>query len=94
MLVIDESMIKYILSLLILFLSACTSQVDEQLQRAGEYYIEHRAINDSIDEVLSRMETSPGSRQDVMKRILQATYLYNKGEVERPLMLLMPSDVS
>lgn len=73
----------YILSLLILFLSACTSQVDGQLQRAEEYYIEHHAINDSIDEVLSQMKTSPGSRQDVMKRILQATYLYQKGEVEK-----------
>ena len=73
----------YILSLLILLLSACTSQVDEQLQRAEEYYIKHRAINDSIDEVLSRIETTPGSRQDVMKRILQATYLYQTGEVEK-----------
>ena len=66
-----------------MFLSACTSQVDELLQRAEKYYIEHRAINDSIDEVLSRMETSPGSRQDVMKRILQATYLDKTGEVEK-----------
>lgn len=73
----------YILSLLILFLTACTSQVDEQLQRAEEYYIKHRAINDSIDEQLSRIETSPGSRQDVMKRILQATYLYKTGEIEK-----------
>lgn len=73
----------YILSLLILFLSACTSQVDEQLQRAEEYYIRHRAINDSIDEVLSQIETSPGSRQDMMKRILKATYLYQTGEVEK-----------
>lgn len=73
----------YILSLLILLLTACTSQVDEQLQRAEEYYIEHRAINDSIDEVLSRIETTPGSRQDMMKRILRATYLYKTGEVEK-----------
>lgn len=73
----------YILSLLILLLTACTSQVDEQLQRAEVYYIGHRAINDSIDEVLSRIETSPGSRQDVIKRILQATYLYKTGEVEK-----------
>lgn len=73
----------YILSLLILLLSACTSQVDEQLQRAEEYYIKHRAINDSIDGALSQIETTPGSRQDVMKRILQATYLYKTGEVEK-----------
>ncbi len=73
----------YILSLLILLLSACTSQVDEQLQRAEEYYIKHRAINDSIDGALSQIETTPGSRQDVMKRILQATYLYQTGEVEK-----------
>ena len=73
----------YILSLLILFLSACTSHVDEQLQRAEEYYIKHRAINDSIDGALSQIETTPGSRQDVKKRILQATYLYQTGEVEK-----------
>ncbi|MBQ0046108.1 MAG: hypothetical protein KBT33_01180 [Prevotellaceae bacterium] len=73
----------YILFLIIMLLSACTSQMDEQLQRAEEYYIEHRAINDSINEALSRIETSPSSRQDIMKRILQATYLYQKGETEK-----------
>lgn len=69
----------YILSFIItLIFASCTSQVDEQLQSAEEYYIEHHSINDSIDYVLSQIETAPGTRQDKMKRILHATNLFRK----------------
>lgn len=72
----------HILFLFILIISACTSQVDEQLRSAEEYYIEHHAINDSIDNALSQMVTTSGTSQDVMKRILHATYLFKSGGVE------------
>lgn len=74
--------IYFLLSIILLIFAACTSKVDEQLQSAEEYYIEHHAINDSIDEVLSRIETSSGTKQDMMKRILQATNLFKKNDME------------
>lgn len=73
----------YILSFIItLIFASCTSQVDEQLQSVEEYYIEHHSINDSIDNVLSQIETAPGTRQDKMKRILHATNLFRKNDME------------
>lgn len=49
---------------------------------AETYYIDHREITDSIEDVLSRTKTIPGTNQHLIKQILHSIYLYGKGRIE------------
>lgn len=50
---------------------------------AEAYYIRHRIITDSIDSVLSRIETTPGTGMHLMRKIFRSVYLYDIDDVQR-----------
>ena len=52
---------------------------------AEAYYIKTRTVPDSIDRVLSCMETTPGTHQHLAKKILHSIYLYRHGDAKEAL---------
>lgn len=52
---------------------------------AEAYYIKSRNVTDSIDKMLSHIETTPGTRQHLAKKILHSVYLYRHGDAKEAL---------
>lgn len=60
---------------------------DYDLAWAEVYYMKYRTLTDSVIETLSNHQESPGSKQAVMKDILQAIYLFRINKEEEAFSL-------
>lgn len=54
---------------------------------AETYYMKHRTLTDSIDATLSTIQFASDSKQDIMKNVLHAIYLFRKDKTEESFSL-------
>lgn len=123
--------------LCLIFMTACSSNVKEEIKRAEDlatiapdsafailegirtdaledakikpeydlvwaetYYMKHRTLTDSIDATLSTIQFASDSKQDIMKNVLHAIYLFRKDKAEESFSLFescsreMPNEIS
>lgn len=110
--------------LCLMFMTACSSNVKEEIKRAEDlatiapdsaftiledirtdaledakikpeydlvwaetYYMKHRTLTDSIDATLSTIQFASDSKQDIMKNVLHAIYLFRKDKTEESFSL-------